>query len=84
MSEANWDEAEAFLAKLEKRVATLEARSGGAQTEQKAVPASAEALVQENKELKATVQKLEYRVLMLTRALRDADSKLNLNPADMQ
>jgi len=84
--DARWQEAQALLSKLERRIVNLErkrqdeaAATGGSTS----APAS-DALVEENKELKAKVERLEYRILMLTRALREADAKLALPPSEMK
>jgi hypothetical protein len=89
MDEKKWDEAEALLAKLEKRVNDLEFKRGNdnrsgnnsaTQPDAKKIAVTDESLVEENKQLKGKVEKLEYRILMLTRALKEADSKANLDP----
>lgn len=83
--EVKWEEAEAFLKKLEKRVELLETRrgAGAATPAEQAIPETAEALVEENKQLKKKVERLEYRIKILSRALREADAKLGLKPSEM-
>jgi len=81
---AKLNEAEALLSKLERRVAMLEAKRLVVETPVVAAgPAASEELIEENNELKAKVQKLEYRILILSNALRDADLRSNLGPTDM-
>lgn len=88
---AKWDEAQALLTKLEMRIATLELKrvqesapvAASTSSSSSSAPVS-DALVEENKELKSKVERLEYRILMLSRALREADAKLNLSPSDMK
>jgi len=70
-----FNEAEALLEALEKRIVGLEYKRATEQKQETGRGGSSE-LVEENAALKDQVKRLEYRILMLTRALKEADNKI--------